>query len=249
MIVCKSSEELQKMWHSALIVADVLEKIKEFVDVGVKTKDLDAMAEEIILKTGAKPAFKGYNGFPATLCTSINSQIVHGIPGNYKLREGDIVSIDCGVYCDGFYADAAITEPVGKVGEEIKTLLRVTEEALYQGIEQVRVGNRVSDISAAVQAHVEPYGFSVVREFVGHGIGKELHEEPQVPNYGPPGRGPKLVEGMVLAIEPMVNTGGPAHRTLEDGWTAVTLDGGYSAHFEHSVAVTANGPWILSQKI
>lgn len=248
MIVCKSQEELEKMRQSALIVADVLEEVKKQVAVGVKTRDLDILAEEIIVRAGAKPAFKGYNGFPATLCTSINSQIVHGIPGDYKLRVGDILSVDCGVYCEGFYADAAVTVPVGEIRDELETLLRVTEEALYLGIERARVGNRVSDISSAVQAHVEPCGFSVVREFVGHGIGKNLHEEPQIPNYGPPGRGPKLEEGMVLAIEPMVNTGSPAHRTLADGWTAVTVDGGYSAHFEHSVAVTANGPWILSQK-
>ncbi len=248
MIVCKSRGELEKMRQSALIVAGALEAVRKMVAVGVRTRDLDALAEGTILKAGAKPAFKGYNGFPATLCTSINSQIVHGIPGDYKLKSGDIISIDCGVCCDGYYADAAITVPVGEIHESLKTLLRVTEEALYLGIEQARIGNRVSDISAAVQRHVEPHGFSVVREFVGHGIGKKLHEEPQVPNYGPPGRGPKLEEGMVLAIEPMVNTGGPTHRTLSDGWTAVTADGGYSAHFEHSVAVTANGPWILSQK-
>ena len=248
MIVCKSQEELEKMRRGALIVADALEAVREMVAVGVRTRELDAVAENTILKAGARPAFKGYNGFPATLCTSINSQIVHGIPGDYKLKAGDIISIDCGVCCDGYYADSAITVPVGEIDENLKTLLKVTEEALYLGIKQARVGNRVSDISAAVQQHVEPYGFSVVREFVGHGIGKHLHEEPQIPNYGPPGRGPKLEEGMVLAIEPMVNTGGAAHRTLSDGWTAVTADGGYSAHFEHSVAVTANGPWILSQR-
>ncbi|HEY2930503.1 MAG TPA: type I methionyl aminopeptidase [Acidobacteriota bacterium] len=248
MIVCKTPEELQKMRHSSLIVAEVLEEVKKAVAPGVRTKDLDALAEELILKRGGKPAFKGYNGYPATLCTSINSQIVHGIPGDYKLKEGDILSIDCGVCCEGFFGDSAVTVPVGPISQRLATLLRVTEESLYRAIEKVRLGNRVSDISAAVQTHVESFGFSVVREFVGHGIGKQLHEEPQVPNYGPPGRGPKLEEGMVLAIEPMVNTGGPAHRTLPDGWTAVTVDGGYSAHFEHCVAVTSNGPWILSQK-
>lgn len=248
MISCKSAEELQKMRRSALIVAEVLDALKLMVAVGVKTRDLDLVAEELIIKAGAKPAFKGYNGYPATLCTSINNQIVHGIPGDTRLCGGDILSIDCGVCYDGYYGDSAVTVPVGEIGAKLKTLLQVTEEALYRGIEQVRVGNRVSDISAAVQQHVEPHGFSLVREFVGHGIGTKLHEEPQVPNFGPPGRGPKLVEGMVLAIEPMVNTGSPAARTLADGWTAVTADGGYSAHFEHSVAVTANGPWILSQK-
>ncbi|HEV8130368.1 MAG TPA: type I methionyl aminopeptidase [Acidobacteriota bacterium] len=248
MIVCKSDEELRTMRQAALIVADVLQVVRNMVGIGVRTRDLDIVAEEIILKASGKPAFKGYNGFPATLCTSINSQIVHGIPGDYKLRAGDIISLDCGVCLDGFYADSAVTVPVGEISERLKILLRVTEEALHKGIEQARVGNRVSDISAAVQKHVEPNGFSVVREFVGHGIGRSLHEEPQIPNYGPPGRGPKLEEGMVLAIEPMVNTGSPAHRTLADGWTAVTTDGGYSAHFEHSVAITVNGPWILSQK-
>ena len=248
MIVCKSPEELQKMRDSCLIVARVLEEVRRIIAVGVRTRELDLVAEALIREAGARPAFKGYNGFPATLCTSINDQIVHGIPGDYRLRAGDIVSVDCGVLCEGFYGDAAITVAVGEVSEQLRTLLRVTEEALYHGIEKARVGNHVSDISAAVQAHVEPFGFSVVREFVGHGIGQQLHEEPQVPNYGPPGHGPRLVEGMVLAIEPMVNTGSPRHRTLPDGWTAVTIDGGYSAHFEHSVAVTADGPWILSRK-
>ena len=248
MIVCKSPEELQRMRDSCLIVARVLEEVRRIIAVGVRTRELDLVAEALIREAGARPAFKGYNGFPATLCTSINDQIVHGIPGDYRLRAGDIVSVDCGVLCEGFYGDAAITVAVGEVSEQLRTLLRVTEEALYHGIEKARVGNHVSDISAAVQAHVEPFGFSVVREFVGHGIGQQLHEEPQVPNYGPPGHGPRLVEGMVLAIEPMVNTGSPRHRTLPDGWTAVTIDGGYSAHFEHSVAVTADGPWILSRK-
>ncbi|MBI3940590.1 MAG: type I methionyl aminopeptidase [Acidobacteria bacterium] len=248
MITCKTLEELKKMRRSSLIVAEVLEEVQRMVAVGVKTRDLDAVAEEMIVKAGAKPAFKGYNGFPATLCTSINDQIVHGIPGNYRLNAGDILSIDCGVCCDGYFGDSAVTVPVGEISDNLRELLRVTEEALYRGIEQVLVGNRVSDISAAVQTHVESHGFSLVREFVGHGIGRQLHEEPQVPNFGPPGRGPKLVEGMVLAIEPMVNTGSPAARTLADGWTAVTVDGGYSAHFEHSVAVTAEGPWILSRK-
>ncbi|MBI2823032.1 MAG: type I methionyl aminopeptidase [Acidobacteria bacterium] len=248
MIICKSPDELQKIRRSALIVAEVLEAVRKMVAVGIRTRDLDAVAEEMILKAGGRPAFKGYNGFPATLCTSVNSQIVHGIPGDQRLEAGDIVSIDCGVCCDGYYGDSAITVPVGPVSERLQTLMRVTEEALYRGIEQARVGNRVSDISAAVQSHVEPHGFSLVREFVGHGIGRNLHEEPQVPNFGPPGRGPKLVEGIVLAIEPMVNTGGAAHRTLADGWTAVTADGGYSAHFEHCVAITTDGPWILSRK-
>ena len=236
------------MRHSCLLVAQVLEAVSRMVAPGIRTRELDAVAEEMIVKAGARPAFKGYNGFPATLCTSINDQIVHGIPGDCRLNEGDILSVDCGVEHEGFYGDAAVTLPVGEIGQELRALLRVTEESLELAIQKVRVGNRVSDISAVVQEHVEAHGFSVVRDFVGHGIGQSLHEEPQVPNFGPPGRGPRLVEGMVLAIEPMVNTGSFRHRTLDDGWTAVTLDGGYSAHFEHSVAVTADGPWVLSRK-
>ena len=196
---------------------------------------------------GAEPAFKGYRGYPATLCASVNEQVVHGIPSERTLIDGDIISLDMGVKSNGFYGDSAVTVPVGRVSAEVLKLLRVTQEALQKGIEQVRLGGRVSDIGHAVQHHVEANGFSVVREFVGHGIGSSLHEEPQIANYGEPGRGPRLAEGMVLAIEPMVNMGRPAVKVLSDGWTAVTRDGSLSAHFEHTVAVTRNGPLVLTQ--
>jgi methionyl aminopeptidase len=215
----------------------------------VTTADLDALAEKRIARAGATPAFKGYHGYPATICASINEEVIHGIPsGRRVLNEGDVISIDVGASLNGYYGDSAITLPVGQVSEEAATLLRVTEESLYKAIDCVRPGARISDIGHAVQHHVEAYGFSVVREFVGHGIGQRMHEEPQVPNYGEPGRGPRLAEGMVLAIEPMVNAGKPAVKVLADGWTAVTRDGGLSAHFEHTVAVTADGPWILTAR-
>jgi methionyl aminopeptidase len=247
MIVCKSPAELETMREANLIVARVLNRLGEMIEPGVTTKELDAFAEEMIVAKGARPAFKGYRGYPATLCTSVNEQIVHGIPNSKPLKERDIVGIDLGVLYRGFYGDSATTFSVGELTEETRELLDVTQGALYAGIEKVVEGNRVSDISSAIQELVEPHGFSVVREFVGHGIGKSLHEEPQVPNYGKPGSGPRLMAGMVLAIEPMVNSKGPQARVLEDKWTAVTVDGGYSAHFEHSVAVTAKGPWILSE--
>jgi len=247
MIVCKGRAELEKMREANLIVARVLQQLGLMVKPGVTTADLDAHAEEMILKAGGRPAFKGYQGFPATVCASVNEQIVHGIPNHHPLQEGDIVGIDVGVLYKGYYGDAAWTFPVGEISTPAKRLLQATMESLFRGIEQVVVGGRVSDISAAIQVHAESHGFSVVRKFVGHGIGTALHEEPQVPNYGKPGRGPRLQAGMVLAIEPMVNSGVPDVRVLEDDWTAVTADGGLSAHFEHSVAVTDNGPWILSQ--
>ena len=228
------------------IVARVLSSLGERVEPGVTTAQLDRLAEEMILASGGSPAFKGYRGFPASVCASVNDQIVHGIPNQAPLREGDILSLDVGVCLEGYYGDAAWTYPVGVIQPELQRLLQVTRDALFKGIDKILAGNRVSDISASIQQHVESQGFSVVREFVGHGIGLALHEDPQVPNYGRPGRGPRLREGMVLAIEPMVNTGGPESRVLEDQWTAVTVDGGCSAHFEHSVAVTENGPWILS---
>jgi methionyl aminopeptidase len=254
MIVCKGKTELEKMREANLIVARVLAHLGTLISPGVTTKELDTVAEEMILEAGGQPAFKGYRGavgsvsFPASVCTSLNNEIVHGIPSHERvLTRGDILAVDVGVRYEGFFGDAAHTYPVDEVSDELKKLLKVTEESLYLGIEKVRVGNRVSDISSAVQQHVEANGFSVVREFVGHGIGKALHEEPQVPNFGEPGRGPRLVEGIVLAIEPMVNSKGAGVKILDDKWTAVTADGGYSAHFEHSVAVTANGPWILSE--
>jgi methionyl aminopeptidase len=246
MIVCKSKAELDRMREANLIVARVLRHMGELIRPGVTTAQLDAIAEQMILKVGGRPAFKGYQGYPSTLCTSVNDQIVHGIPTSVPLKEGDIVGIDVGVYYKGFYGDSAWTFPVGEISDDLESLLRVTREALFRGIDKARTSNRVSDISSTVQQFVESYGFSVVREFVGHGIGKSLHEEPQVPNFGKPGRGPRLLPGMVLAIEPMVNSKGPGVRVLEDKWTAVTADGGYSAHFEHSVAITDDGPWILS---
>jgi methionyl aminopeptidase len=215
----------------------------------VSTADLDELAEKRIRQAGATPAFKGYHGYPATICASINEEVIHGIPsGRRVLNEGDIISIDVGASLDGYFGDSAVTLPVGPISESAASLLRVTEEALYKAIEAAKPGKRVSDIGHAVQKHVEAYGFSVVREFVGHGIGQRMHEEPQIPNYGEPGHGPRLAEGMVLAIEPMVNAGTAAVKVLADGWTAVTRDSSLSAHFEHTVAVTAGEPWILTAR-
>jgi methionyl aminopeptidase len=248
-IVCRSTAELERMRTAGRLVGDVLTQVAARVAPGVSTADLDELAEKLIADAGATPAFKGYHGYPATICASINDEVIHGIPSARRvLNEGDIISIDIGASIDGYYGDSAVTLPVGQVSEEAATLLRVTDEALHKAIERVRAGGRVSDIGHAVQRHVEAYGFSVVREFVGHGIGQRMHEEPQVPNYGEPGRGPRLAEGMVLAIEPMVNAGKPAVKVLADGWTAVTRDRSLSAHFEHTVAVTADGPWILTAR-
>jgi methionyl aminopeptidase len=248
-IVCRSAAELERMREVGRLVGEVLEELAATVAPGISTADLDALAEKRIAQAGATPAFKGYHGYPATICASINDEVIHGIPsGQRLLQEGDIVSIDVGASLDGYFGDSAVTLPVGQVSEEAATLLRVTEEALFKAIDRARAGNRVSDIGHAVQQHVEAYGFSVVREFVGHGIGQRMHEEPQVPNYGDPGRGPRLSEGMVLAIEPMVNAGKAAVKVLRDGWTAVTRDGGLSAHFEHTVAITAGDPWILTAR-
>ena len=249
MIVCRSSAELERMREAGRLVGEVLAELASKVAPGVNTAELDEMAEKRIAKAGATAAFKGYHGYPATICASINDEVIHGIPsGRRVLEEGDIISIDVGASLDGYFGDSAITLPVGHVSEEAATLLRVTEEALYKAIERVLPGARVSDIGHAVQRHVEAFGFSVVREFVGHGIGQRMHEEPQVPNYGEPGRGPRLAEGMVLAIEPMVNAGKAAVKVLRDGWTAVTRDKSLSAHFEHTVAVTAGEPWILTAR-
>ncbi len=249
MISCKSPSELQRMRAANGLVAGVLGELRGIVDEGVTTRELDEIAEDRVRSAGAVPAFKGYHGYPATLCTSVNEQVVHGIPSDRRLRDGDIVSIDLGVVLNDYYGDAAVTLPVGTIGEQAKMLLHVTEQALARSISQVRLGGHVSDLGHAVQRHVEAHGYSVVREFVGHGIGTSLHEEPQVPNYGEPGQGPRLVEGMVLAIEPMVSMGKPAVRVLRDGWTAVTRDGSLAAHFEHSVAVTADGPLVLSRPL
>ena len=248
-IVCKSQSEIEKMRRSGHIVRQVLDELKAMVAPGVSTMDLEKAADKKIKELGAKPAFKGYYDYPCVLCTSINNEIVHGIPSEERLlKAGDIVSIDCGVVLDGYYGDAAITVPVSEeVKPELRKLLTVTEESLYRGIEQARIGNSIGDVGAAVQEHVEAAGFSVVREFVGHGIGTRLHEEPQVPNYGNRGHGARLREGMVIAIEPMVNSGKPETRVLGDKWTAVTADGSFSAHFEHCVAVTKDGPVILTK--
>jgi methionyl aminopeptidase len=245
-IVCKSPAELERMRPANVLVADVLVELRGMVAPGVTTGELDQYADQRIRAAGGVPAFKGYHGFPATLCISVNEEVIHGIPGPRPLREGDVASIDLGVVLDGFYGDAAVTVPVGRISGEAAELLRVTEESLYLGIERARVGGRVSDIGHAVQKHVEAHGFSVVREFVGHGVGHSLHEEPQVPNFGPAGRGPRLTEGMTLAIEPMVAMGKAAVKVLGDGWTAVTKDRSLAAHFEHTVAITSAGPVILT---
>ncbi len=231
------------------LVGEVLTALAAAVAPGVSTADLDALAGKRIAEAGATAAFKGYHGYPATICASINDEVIHGIPsGRRLLQDGDIISIDVGAALGGYFGDSAVTLPVGQVSEKAATLLRVTEESLYKAIARARAGNRISDIGHAVQQHVEAYGFSVVREFVGHGIGERMHEEPQVPNYGEPGRGPRLAEGMVLAIEPMVNAGRAAVKVLADGWTAVTRDSSLSAHFEHTVAVTSGEPWILTAR-
>lgn len=248
-IVCKSAAEIERMRQSGRIVRQVLDHVRSLVAPGVTTMDLERAAEKKISELGAKPAFKGYFEYPCVLCTSVNEEIVHGIPSEKRtLKEGDIVSIDCGVVLDGYYGDAAITVPVGEsVKPDLHKLMTVTEESLYRGIAQARIGNSIGDVGAAVQEHVEAAGFSVVRDFVGHGIGTKLHEEPQIPNFGARGHGTRLREGMVLAIEPMVNYGKPDAKVLGDKWTAVTVDGSFSAHFEHCVAVTKDGPMILTK--
>jgi methionyl aminopeptidase len=230
------------------LVADVLGALKAMVSPGVTTLDLDAVAESLVRDGGAEPAFKGYRGYPATLCASVNEEVVHGIPSKRPLKAGDIVSLDVGVLLDGFYGDSALTVPVGEISAASAKLLSVTEQSLERAISAVRVGARVSDLGYAVQHYVEANGYSVVREFVGHGIGTKLHEEPQIPNYGQPGQGPRLAEGMVLAIEPMVNVGAATVKILKDGWTAVTSDGNLSAHFEHTVAVSAEGAEVLTRR-
>ncbi len=247
MIVLKSRRELEKMRVAGRQVAEILSLLKERIAPGVTTRELDQLAETECRKRKARPAFKGYGGFPFTICASPNEKVVHGFPDELPLREGDILSIDFGLVYQGFYGDAAITVPVGDVAAETKRLMQVTERSLGLAIDQAIEGRRLSDISHAVQAYVEAEGFSVVREFVGHGIGRELHESPQIPNFGLPGQGPRLKEGMTLAIEPMINAGGPGVKILEDGWTAVTLDGRPSAHFEHTVAITNHGPEILTR--
>jgi len=254
MIVIKSRDEIEKIRESSRIVAEVLQTLREFIRPGITTWALNKKAEEVIKKRKARAAFKGYKpsfgsgAYPAALCVSINEEVIHGIPSTRRvIKEGDIVSMDVGVCYKGYYGDGATTVAVGKVEDRVKELLKVAEKALYRGIEAARVGNRVGDISFAVQSHVESHGFSVIREFVGHGVGKRIHEEPPVPNFGEPGRGPLLKEGMTIAIEPMVAMGSGEVRIKEDGWTAVTVDGSWAAHFEHTIAVLEEGPRILTE--
>lgn len=247
MIILKSPDEIEKMAQACRIVGEAINSLKEIVRPGITTKEIEKFVEKIVMAKGGTLAFRGYRGYPAGICTSVNNQVVHGIPSSLVLEDGDITSIDLGVYLDGFYGDGAVTLPVGRIRQEAERLLSVAEESLYIGIERARSCNRVSDISHAIQRHVEAEGFSVVRAFVGHGIGRSLHEEPQVPNYGDAGRGPRLREGMTIAIEPMVNQGSYEINILDDGWTAVTSDGSLSAHFEHTIAITKNGPRILTK--
>lgn len=246
MIIYKSREEIETMDRCNRVVAQILAELKGQVEPGVTTADLDRLAETRCREAGVRPAFKGYRGYPCVLCTSVNEEVVHGIPSPKKvLKEGDIIGLDFGVVLDGYFGDAAVTVPVGRISREARELLSVTRESLHRGIQAARPGKRLSDISVAVQTHAESHGYAVVREFVGHGIGTSLHEDPQVPNYGNPGSGPVLKEGLVLAIEPMVNIGGPAVRIHSDGWTASTIDGSLSAHFERSIAITEDGPLVL----
>jgi methionyl aminopeptidase len=249
MIILKTPAEIEIMAEASRVVAEVLEILLKEVHPGISTDDLDRLAEKEIRARGATPAFKGYRNYPKTLCASVNEQVVHGIPSSRKLKDGDIIGLDLGAIVGGFYGDSAVTVAVGKVPEQTAKLVQVTEESLGLGIKEAVVGNRLTDISHAIQRHVESSGYSVVTEFVGHGIGRQLHEEPQVANYGKPGQGPRLQSGMVLAIEPMVNMGGSAVRVLEDRWTAVTADGSLSAHFEHTIAIQPSGPArILSRR-
>jgi methionyl aminopeptidase len=246
-ILIKSAAEIEKMRVSGAILRQVHDAIAPHVVPGATTMDLERIASEKITALGAIAAFKGYHGFPACLCTSINQEVVHGMPSDKRvLKTGDILSIDCGCIVDGYYSDAAVTYPIGQVTPQIQQLLKVTEASLYAAIDQAQVGGRLGDISFAVQKMCEDAGFGVVREFVGHGIGRSMHEDPQLPNFGPAGKGPRLKPGMVLAIEPMINAGKPEVRVLPDGWTAITIDGSYSAHFEHTVAITKEGPRILT---
>mgnify|MGYP001620001817 FL=1 len=246
-IVLKSPDEIEKMRKSSLVVAEILAAVRVAVWPGITTIELERLCEEDLKKRKVRPAFKGYKGYPYCLCTSVNEEVVHGMPSKRVLKEGDILSVDVGIECGGYYGDAAVTIPVGRISDEADRLVRVAEASLKLAIEKVVIGNRLFDISYAVQSYVEENGFSVVRAFVGHGIGRELHEPPQVPNFGVPGKGVRLKAGMVLAIEPMINAGGSDVVIMEDGWTAVTKDSSLSAHFEHTVAITEKGPYVLSK--
>ncbi|QZT34442.1 type I methionyl aminopeptidase [Caldalkalibacillus thermarum TA2.A1] len=247
MIVTKSKQELELMKEAGRIVALVHQALQEVIEPGITTKELDALAEKVIRSHGATPSFKGYGGFPGSICTSVNEELVHGIPSERKLKEGDIISIDVGANFKGYHGDSAWTYPVGKISEEDQRLLTITEESLYRGLAEAKPGARLSNISHAIQTYVEAAGFSIVREYVGHGIGTKLHEDPQIPNFGPPNRGTRLKPGMVLAIEPMVNAGTRHVRTLDDNWTVVTQDKRNCAHFEHTIAITETGYEILTK--
>ncbi|MBO8172785.1 MAG: type I methionyl aminopeptidase [Bacillaceae bacterium] len=247
MIICKSQRELEIMREAGRLVALTHQELARSIQAGITTRELDDLAEKFIRKNGGKPSFKGYGGFPGSICTSVNEELVHGIPGKKKLQDGDIISIDIGVEVEGYHGDSAWTYTVGDVKPETERLLKVTEESLYRGLEQAKPGARLSNISHAIQTYVEAEGFSIVREYVGHGIGRNLHEDPQIPNFGPPERGPRLKPGMVLAIEPMVNAGQRHVRTLEDNWTVVTVDGSMCAHYEHTIAITDEGYEILTK--
>ena len=246
MIICKTPREIEIMREAGRIVALTHQELKQHITPGIKTKELDQIAEKTIQKYGATPSFKGYNGFPGSICASVNEELVHGIPGKRKLKEGDIISIDIGAKYNGYHGDSAWTYPVGNISESVQKLLDVTEKSLYLGLEQVKPGERLSNISHAVQTHAEENGFSIVREYVGHGIGQDLHEDPQIPHYGPPNRGPRLKPGMVICVEPMVNQGRRYVKTLSDDWTVVTVDGKWCAHFEHTIALTEAGYEILT---
>ncbi|GLH65585.1 MULTISPECIES: type I methionyl aminopeptidase [Parageobacillus] len=246
MIICKTPRELEIMREAGKIVALTRQELEKHIRPGITTKELDAIAESVIRKHGAIPSFKGYNGFPGSICASVNEELVHGIPGDRVLKEGDIISIDVGAQYNGYHADSAWTYPVGEIAEETKKLLEVTEKSLYIGLEEAKPGARLSNISHAIQTYVESHHFSIVREYVGHGIGQNLHEDPQIPHYGPPNKGPRLKPGMTLCIEPMVNAGSRYVKTLADNWTVVTVDGKMCAHFEHTIAITENGYEILT---
>lgn len=246
MIICKTPREIEIMREAGRIVALTHQELKQHITPGITTKELDQIAEKTIQKYGATPSFKGYNGFPGSICASVNEELVHGIPGKRKLKEGDIISIDIGAKYNGYHGDSAWTYPVGNISESVQKLLDVTEKSLYLGLEQVKPGERLSNISHAVQTHAEGNGFSIVREYVGHGIGQDLHEDPQIPHYGPPNRGPRLKPGMVICVEPMVNQGRRYVKTLSDDWTVVTVDGKWCAHFEHTIALTEAGYEILT---
>ena len=247
MIILKSKKEIELLREAGKIVADTHEVLRKAISPGISTLELDKIAEENIRKYNATPSFKGYGGFPGSICASINEEVVHGIPGSKILKDGDIISLDVGAYYKGYHGDSAKTHGVGMISEEDRKLIEVTRESFYEGIKFAKLGYRLSDISHAIQAHVEKHGFSIVRDLVGHGVGTELHESPQIPNYGPPGKGPRLQEGMVLAIEPMVNAGSYHVKTLRDGWTIVTIDNKKSAHYEHTIAITEHEPLILTK--